>query len=454
MYFKNFKNKGTFFMLLIVFQLFIPIPIIRNNFFGISPINYTTSGINGILDNKLTLSKKNSAFSYQQEWNRTWGTNADDTATSIISDNEGNIYICGYVGLPNPNITIRKYSPSGTLIWSKIWDSTYPDYARGVSIDTDNDIYVIGYYHNTTASQYNLLIIKYDSNGNQIWNLSWGNSIDAQGRAIALKNDNIYAVCSVPSYSSVEIVKFDSNKNEIWNISWDLGGSEQPYAIDIYQNVLYICGNTDSLGATTNPFVLKYTIDGVELGAYYWGGDISIDYGKNIAFDDNGNGYLTGMTTSHGIYSQDVFLTKMNTNIDYIWNRTWGDYGSDAGSGIFIDSMDKIYVAGNTDSYSLGDKDALILIYDSNGNQISYLTWGGTSDEYALDIIVLNNDIYICGSTGSFSIGGIDIFLIKYKAISNEDITTNNTVPSFLVIFVILGVVLLIIIKYKNKIRI
>ena len=81
-----------------------------------------------------------------------------------------------------------------------------------------------------------------------------------------------------------------------------------------------------------------------------------------------------------------------------------------------------------TNSYTSGDKDAVILIYDSDGNQPEYLTWGGTADEIGKDILVLNDDIYVCGRTYSFGIGSGDCFIVKYNAF-----TDNNTqnIPGF-----------------------
>jgi hypothetical protein len=113
-----------------------------------------------------------------KQWTRQLGTTADEGAAGVSVDSVGNVYVAGYTeGSLDGNITagssdafILKYDPSGTKQWTRQLGSGTSDYAADVAVDTLDNIYVSGSTMgalpgNTHAGDYDLFIVKYQSDG-------------------------------------------------------------------------------------------------------------------------------------------------------------------------------------------------------------------------------------------------------------------------------------------------
>jgi len=219
------------------------------------------------------------AQSPQFEWARSMGgsiTSTFNTDTdfgyAVTTDNDGNIYTTGHFtgnfeGTPldagnQDRIFIQKLSPNGTPLWTV--SKGGGDYNNGYDITTDavGNVYVTGYSNGTTQSR-RIFIVKLDTNGNQIWTKSIGNSLST-GRGIAVDLvGNVYVTGSFRG-----------------SVDFDTGS-----------------GNA-SLGAAglDDIFVLKMDNN----GNYQWAfsmGENAYDDGYDIITDTDGNVYVTGTYT-------------------------------------------------------------------------------------------------------------------------------------------------------------
>ncbi|MDH6059217.1 SBBP repeat-containing protein, partial [Chrysosporum bergii ANA360D] len=176
-------------------------------------------------------------------------------------------------------------------------------------------------------------------------------------------------------------------------------------------------------------------------------GGSSSDYGYSIAVDNSGNIYTTGNfsgtatfgnTTLTSVGSADIFITKQDSNGNYLWAQKAGGSGLDSSRSIRADSSGNIYTTGNfsgtatfgnTTLTSAGSVDIFITKQDSNGNYLWAQKAGGSDSDYSSSIAVDNSgNIYTTGyfyETATFgnttltSAGNRDIFITKQD--SNGD---------------------------------
>lgn len=156
-----------------------------------------------------------------------------------------------------------------------------------------------------------------------------------------------------------------------------------------------------------------------------WGG-LSNDHGVKVSIDSKGNSYVVGdfsgsvdfdpsmeaeYKTSNG--PSDVFLVKYNPFGKFLWVVTWGNSSSDgeSGLGISIDQSDNIYISGvfhgqidldpgdSSDLHiSKGNFDSYLSKFDSNGNYLWGLSWGGAGYEFAYSVATdQNNGVFVAG---------------------------------------------------------
>jgi len=376
-----------------------------------------------------------------QLWNSTWGDIGTDYGNSIAVDGNNNAYLCGYTnsfGAGSYDAFLAKYDPAGNQLWNVTWGGSNADDGFGVAVDGNNNICICGDTINFGAGNYDTFIAKYDPAGNQLWNTTWGGSgWDFSNGIVVDGNNMIFLSGDTDSFGAggndAFLVKYDSAGNQLWNVTWGGSNSEYNYGITIDgNNSIYFCGETKSFGAGNNDaYLVKYNSEGYQLWNTTWGGS-GDECGYGVAVDGINSIYLCGSTNSFGAGGLDAFLTKFEkiyTNLNSTSSLTWSGDNDDCGYDVAVDGCNNVYLCGYTDSFGAGGNDAFLAKYDLVGNQLWNVTWGGPNNERGRGVTVDgSNNVYLCGYTGSFGLGGYDAFLVKYDSAGNQlwNITWGN----------------------------
>jgi uncharacterized repeat protein (TIGR01451 family) len=183
-------------------------------------------------------------------------------------------------------------------------------------------------------------------------------------------------------------------------------------------------------------FVAKVDATGTQLLYAGFIGGSGDDRGKAIAVDAVGNAYVAGETTSsqtsfpvttgpdlthNGL--ADAFVAKVNASgTSLIYAGYIGGFGNDRGMGIAIDSSNRAYVAGETDSIGVsfpdgdgfgglasfddiqnGGVDAFVARVAADGGSLEYAGYiGGIGTDRATSVAVDgSNRAYVTGETDS-----------------------------------------------------
>lgn len=164
---------------------------------------------------------------------------------------------CQYQG-GTPNWLTAKYDSSGNELWLRTYDAgaTSTDVAEAVAVDSQDNVVVTGLLSDSQlgANPVREHLEKYDSSGNELWNLTPAPGLDAEivGKAVAVdSNDNIIVAneCPQGGESNYSLSEYDAQGTLVWNRQC----SSQQYegvAIDSLGNVVaagssYTNGNSD-----------------------------------------------------------------------------------------------------------------------------------------------------------------------------------------------------------------
>lgn len=95
--------------------------------------------------------------------------NGLDMPKGIVSDNNNNIYVTGYVEVDgNKDIQLLKINSDFTIEWMQTFDGGFEDEPAGLGLDANGNIYVTGFTRRSNGIQ-DYITIKYDTDGNQLW---------------------------------------------------------------------------------------------------------------------------------------------------------------------------------------------------------------------------------------------------------------------------------------------
>ncbi|MFW9866061.1 MAG: SBBP repeat-containing protein [Candidatus Thorarchaeota archaeon] len=392
------------------------------------------------------LSLSNSAFDdFKLDWNITIGGAYNDFAQGIAMDSQDNIYVAGWEDITgsstNRDIIIARYNNSGDQQWKRYWGGSEDDLAYDIIIDANDNIFVVGVTKNYGDIKGDAVIIKYNVDGAQEWNMTWGGANYDNAIGIAMDSmNNFYLAGETESNGDTDgdvfIVKFNNNWIEQWNLTW--GGSEYDGVGDIHidsNDNLYITGSSGSIDSEEGKrdvYLAKYNTTGHLQWQQNWSGPAS-QYSEGVATTTNGNVYIIGKTFGHPTSSGMAFLVIYDSEGNYITEYIWGiigEYGNCLYKIIF-DPSDDPYIVGKTNfyrEYGSNDVDAILIHGDELYNPDWRILWKEENNDEFLNLCFdSKSNIYCIGRTNSYGNGANDILLVKYEYIKLKLINPINT---------------------------
>ncbi len=343
-----------------------------------------------------------------------WATSLGGTGMSriwdITSGANSDIYVCGdftdslrvngsYLpGFGLADSFVICYEASGALQWAKSWGSTDEDVALGVGVDSFGATYVGGYFIGDLAIQgqsvssngmWDVYLLKLDPTGNLVWLRSFGGPL----------NDIGYGLAVNPS-------------GQVFITGWFADTISFPGG-----ELLASYGGSDV-------FCCSYS----SAGDYLWSrkaGTSGVDYGYEIACDNDGNSYVTGVANASAQFGNfslptpGMFVAKysaqgmeqwlassINTaviNIAVQAQPSPSQYGLVAG---------RVAGMGQIGSFPFstveGGDDAYWAAFDANsGTWIDMQYYGGNAADKGKDADCEFVPAYIANYEGQVSFGGM-----------------------------------------------
>ena len=364
------------------------------------------------------------------EWNKTYGGVDDDWGMSLQQTNDdGFIFCCGTksYGAGDCDAWLVKTDSTGNKQWDRTYGGINFDWGSSVQQTSDGGFIIGGFTWSFGAGNTDGWLIKTDSTGNMLWDQTYGGINNDTPASVQQTNDGGYIICGetrsfgAGSYD-VWLIKTDSTGNLLWNKTF--GGNERDEGFSVKQTTdggFIICGWTSSYGAGIHDvWLIKTDGNGNKLWDQTYGGSNN-DWGTAVQQTTDGGFIITGVTTSFGAGSYNVWLVKTDSNGNKQWDQTYGGGSSEWGWSVQQTSDDGYIIGGFTESFEVGIRDMWLIKTDNNGNEFWNQTYGGTNwDEGRSVLQTTDGGFIIGGNTESFGTGGRDIWLIKVASDDSE----------------------------------
>jgi hypothetical protein len=391
-----------------------------------------------------------------ETWNKTYGLG------HVASSNQTNDG--GYILLSNidDDVKLIKTDSDGNEQWNKTYGGIDRDSSGNVKQSVDGGYIFIGrtssygaaasvqsIYENGDSD--NVWLVKTDSEGNELWNRTFGGSDLDAGSSVQQSKDGGYILLGVTySYGvgnlDAWLIKTDSNGTELWNRTFGGPGYDWGNSLLVTKDDEYIIGGVfDSQDSDYDVWLIKTDPNGTELWNKTFGGSKS-DWGASIQ-QTNDDGYvIIGDTESFGTddANHSIWLIRTDSMGVELWNKTIPvcsitlpnvSMSFRGGAGVVQQTEDGGYIILGTNNsckmpiYSdllnrtgsnvtgmrmirlLRFDDAWLIKTDSNGNRLWDKTFGGSGNDYGTSIYQAGDGTYvIAGSTnGSYNLTTYDI---------------------------------------------
>ncbi len=390
------------------------------------------------------------------KWANQMGASSWDIGQCTTVDSSGNVYTIGEfsgtadfdpgIGVLNlvsaggTDFFIQKLNSEGELIWAKRIGGSLSDVAQGITTDNQGNVYVTGAFSDTvyfapginnskliSLGAFDGYILKLDSSSNFIWVKQITTTGSARGWSISIdKTGHVYTagsfsgttdfdpgvgvmnLTSSSPYEDIFIQKLDSNGNYLWAV--------QNAVRDMYNEVSI---NNDIYGNTIITGSFRETVD----------------------FDPG-----PGVLNFTAIYSNDIFIQKLDSLGNLIWIKHIGSIGAEDGMSVTSDSYGNVLSTGTFGSQvdfdpgpgvllltSTGGMDVYIQKLNSSGSLLWVKQIGGNSENYCNSITMdTEENVYITGgfkSTTDFdpgpgvvnmtSIDQADLYILKLDSLGD-----------------------------------
>jgi len=183
-----------------------------------------------------------------------------------------------------------------------------------------------------------------------------------------------------------------------------------------------ITGSTTSIGSGADDiFLLKIDTLGNMLWEYAYGGPAS-EQGNALVAAPDGGFVIAGSTKSSGAGGMDVCLIKTDAAGNWLWERTFGGENFETAQGLATTADGGYILTGWTSSFYATMSEVYVIKTDESGNLQWQRTYGGSWAEEGAGIIQTADGGYIvAGQTESFGAGEDDIYVIKTDEFGNVE---------------------------------
>ena len=360
----------------------------------------------------------------QQEWVKRYDNSlSSDFASLIKVDNNGDIYVGGETVsiITGFDILIVKYNPSGNMLWQKNFNSysNYEDRISDMTLDSQGNLIVSGYTHRINGSDFDVIIVKYDPQGDTVWVRRYNETNNYSDRAVKIKIDqvgNVYVAALYQDFSGhsyYKLIKYNSSGSLVWaNNYMGIGNSKEWLTGMDYdlQGTIYITGQTETDTAHQNYLTVKLDINGTLIWAKEFNGEENgSDFAVCIKSDLYGNVIVSGNS------EEDYQTVKYNSQGIEVWRKRYnGPYnGYDAVKSMDVDRFGNVYVTGSSIGSVSSGSDYTTIKYNSDGVQQWQNRYGlGQFDTPSSIKVDTNGNSYITGA-----VNGDPPFYSDYGAI-------------------------------------
>ncbi|MFW9777738.1 MAG: hypothetical protein ACFFE8_02710 [Candidatus Heimdallarchaeota archaeon] len=302
------------------------------------------------------------------EWNQTFGGIQDDRPISVIQSNDGGYVVAGTTqsfGGGGFDAWLLKTDVNGQHEWNRTFGGPANDWANSVVQTTDGGYLFAGGTISYGAGASDMWLVKTNASGTAEWNKTLGKTGVETANSIIQTSDGGFVIAgqSAPFSSLVDTFDFWMVKiNASGETEWEnfFGGEGFDVAITAIQTLdggFGLVGTRSSLGTgSSDGWLVKTNTN----GHHEWNstiGGTEPDSAETGIQTSDGGFVLVGRTSSYGAGAQDVWIVKINSNGQHLWNSTIGGSGTDAGGSVVQTSDGGFIISGTTESYGAGGAD-------------------------------------------------------------------------------------------------
>ena len=348
-------------------------------------------------------------FTQSVTFDKTFGTSSSSMGLEVHELPNGEFLIVGVITSISAYVYLLKATSDGQLIWEK---KPGIGGSAGISFTlTDNGYIIAGTTYRPGHTDYDIYILRLNSNGDTLSTKIIGGSGNQHSSKIIQTLDNGYVIVGWTEESSgIPLLKLNRNGDIEWYKL--LSADSLIRGFDIHQladSGYIIVGKRYNKNYSQSGIYLIRTdsVGNIVWTKTYWG--TGKESGNSILVSSDGGFVIAGSS------SKDIYIFGTNSDGDSLWAKRFNGYGDGEANCISsLDDGDFIITGriGTTRPDNISD--LLLMKIDSSGNIIWSNNFGSTITDYGNSVRqTLDGGFILTGCTYRGQNGGPAVYLLK-----------------------------------------
>ena len=254
-------------------------------------------------------------------WTRTVGGTGDDNARGVALASDGGFALCGTTdsyGAGYTDMYIVKLDASGSVSWTKTFGGSAGDVGAGIIRTSDNGYLAIGSTGSFGTGYSSIYVVRMNSAGDSLWAQTYGGTRADFGHGLTTAVDGGYILAGrTASYGAgfydAYIVKIDTDGNFVWDNTFGSASDDYAYSVTNAMDGTYMLSGFTEVSPSRkyDAYVVKVDPGGNRIWERTYGGS-QADYGNTIFQEQGGDYLLIGHTYSFTYGGSDIYITKLH----------------------------------------------------------------------------------------------------------------------------------------------
>ncbi|MDP8239542.1 MAG: fibronectin type III domain-containing protein [Candidatus Hatepunaea meridiana] len=347
-------------------------------------------------------------------WSKTYGGNERDICTDFLPISDEGYIATGYTsssGDGEYDVLLIKMDNEGNELWSRTLGGNGSDKGSSVQPTSDGGYIITGLTRSYGSGRWDVLLIKTDSEGGLQWMKTFGRSGEDWGACVKSTLDGGFIIIGttysyITDNNAIWLIKTDESGNQQWNRVYDQYDEEsrdgKGLTIHLAPDGGYIIAGTMLIKTNSEGYI-------------QWSRTFGNGTGNSVELTMDGGYIVVADTVDDDDEILGVMLIKMDTEGNEQWCRTFTDgrgYSvQPAADGGFL-------ITGETAGY-YGDRDCDMWLIKTD--EFGFKQWnrnfGGSGKDWGIIAYpTIDNGFLLVGSTESYGNGSVSMWLVKIES--------------------------------------
>jgi hypothetical protein len=257
----------------------------------------------------------------------------------------------------------------------------------------DGGLLVAGYEYDDWDSEWDALILRVGSNGDQIWRRSSDRLGNDYAWVVRSINENRFVLVGTRETANGDAAGYmeciDSNGKRLWLKTYGGPKNEALWAAEpTIDGGFILAGQTDSEGAGGLDFyIVRTDSEGRELWSRAFGGPTT-DRAFGIGLSPDGGALIAGFQ-GENTETMNILLLRVDSKGDELWRRTLTGDRFDVAHDVLRVADGGFVISGYTSSFSPGDQDGFLMRLSDEGRMLWMKMYGDDADDRVLHVALM-----------------------------------------------------------------